>query len=78
MVELLENDRTNGELLHYNEIVQNLNNYGMLMEHLLQKSEQQIEAIQELNGWKCVFEEQVNKDKMIVHSLENDATTYKK
>ena len=57
ILELLENDHSQTEIVHYNEIIQYLNNYSMLTEHSLQRQEKQIKTIQELNSWKAVFEE---------------------
>ena len=50
----------------------------MLTEHSLQRQEEQIQTIQELNGWKCVFEEQMNLEKLRMNSLENDCQNYEK
>ena len=57
ILELLESDNKESEILHFNEIIQYLNQYTILTEHSLQRQEEQIETIQELNGWKCAFEE---------------------
>ena len=37
ILELLENDNKENEILHYNEILQYLNQYTMLTEHSLQR-----------------------------------------
>ena len=37
ILELLEHDNTNGEIAHFNEIVQCLNQYSMLTGHSLER-----------------------------------------
>ena len=64
--------------MHYNEIVQYLNQYSSLTEHSLQRQEEAIHTIQELNSWKCVFEENMNLEKTRMNSLENDCQSYEK
>ena len=70
ILELLENDNREKEIPHYNQIIQYLNQYAQLSEHSLQRQEEQIQTIQELNNWKSAFEEEMNLDKIRIGSLE--------
>lgn len=78
ILDLLQNDNEQSEIVHYNEIVQYLNQYTMLTEHSLQRQEEQIQTIQELNTWKCNFEEQMYLEKSRMNSLENDCVSFEK
>ena len=78
ILELLESDNQKAEIVHFNEIVQCLNSYSSLTEHSLQRQEEQIQTIQELNSWKGVLEENMNLEKTRMNSLEHDCHSYEK
>ena len=63
------------ELPHYNQIKQILSHLTQLTDHVLQKGEEQVKSIGELNYVKSDVEEKLLQSNSIIQTLEQEIQT---